>query len=61
MSHHIKNKLNSRLEVEAKSVGRVTLEELTRTTTTQRPTTTTAKSGSYWWIDISKTHAGSSL
>lgn len=55
------NDVERRLEAEAKSVGRVTLEELTRTTTTQRPTTTTAKSGSYWWIDISKTHAGSSL
>ena len=53
--------LTSRLEAEAKSVGTVTLEELTKTTTTPRPTTTTSKSGSYWWIDISKTQTGGNL
>jgi len=55
------NDIENRLSDEAKSVGKVTLAELTRTTTTQRPTTTKPKSGSYWWIDISKTKAGSNL
>ena len=51
----------TRLDAEASSVGEVTLEVLTRTTTTPKPTTTTSKSGSYWWIDISKTHTGGNL
>jgi len=55
------NDIQRRLEAEAKSVGTVTLEELTKTTTTQRPTTTTSKSGSYWWIDISKSQTGGNL
>ena len=55
------NDIERRLDTEAKSVGEVTLEVLTRTTTTPRPTTSTVKSGSYWWIDISKTRAGGNL
>lgn len=55
------NDIERRLDAEAKSVGTVTFEELTRTTTTPRPTTTTSKSGSYWWIDISKSHTGGNL
>jgi len=54
----------SRLESEAKSLGQVTLQELTRTTTTTttpRPTPTTSKSGSYWWIDISDRQEGGNL
>ena len=50
-----------RLESEAKSLGQVTLQELTRTTTTPRPTPTTSKSGSYWWIDISDRQEGGNL
>ena len=54
-----------RLESEAKSLGQVTLQELTRTTTTTtttpRPTPTTSKSGSYWWIDISDRQEGGNL
>ena len=49
-----------RLDTEAKSLGEVTLAELTRTTT-QPPSTTTNRSGSYWWIDISKTKTGGNI
>jgi len=53
--------IENRLQREASSVGEVTLEVLTRTTTTPKPTTTKKPSGSYWWIDISKTQAGGNL
>ena len=49
-----------RLDTEAKSLGEVTLAELTRTTT-QPPSTTTNRSGSYWWIDISDRQEGGNL
>jgi len=54
------NEIDRRLDTEAKSLGEVTLAELTRTTT-QPPSTTTNRSGSYVWIDISKTKTGGNL
>ena len=55
------NEIDRRLDTEAKSVGEVTLAVLTRTTTTTLPPSTTKQSGSYWWIDISKTKTGGNL
>merc|ERR1711997_616703 len=55
------NEIDRRLDTEAKSVGEVTLAVLTRTTTTTLPPSTTKQSGSYWWIDISKTKSGGNL